>query len=60
MDQLFPEARTEPGVQLQTRLGNLAALLDTLAEIPPELLTLSGDDLVDYHVSRSFMRTALE
>ena len=34
--------------------------MDTLAELPPELLTLSDEDLVDYHVSLSFMRTALE
>jgi hypothetical protein len=58
IDQLFPNARTASVFPVHMgAAGQLAAILAFAKELPPELLTLVGEDLADYVVSVALIET---
>ena len=58
--QLYAEEARDPKISSGVRPGHLKAIADTLDQVPSELIVLSDQDLVDFHVSVSFIRTALD
>jgi hypothetical protein len=56
--QLYAEGTRDPSISSTVRLGHLKAIADALDQVPSELIVLSGQDLVDFHLSVSFIRTA--
>jgi hypothetical protein len=58
--QLYAEEARDPSIYSSVRPGHLKAIPDTLDQVPSELFVLSGQDLVDFYVSLSFIRTALD
>lgn len=54
IDQLFPTLVGAPRQQVGSG-PQLAAIINIAKEVPAELLTLSGQDLSDYHVALSMM-----
>jgi hypothetical protein len=60
IDQLFPPTRTAGRFDVHMGgAGHLAAILAFAKEVPPELLTLAGQDLADYVVSVALIETVL-
>jgi hypothetical protein len=56
IDQLYPDARSNRKATIGTGAGP-AAIVALAKEIPPALLTLTGQDLSDYAVCLQFMET---
>jgi hypothetical protein len=56
IDQLFPNAQTTTQIQIHMgATGFLAAIVSFAKQIPPELITLSGQDLADYVLALSLI-----
>ena len=56
IDELFPEVKTNSRATIRSG-PTLAAILSLTKELPPELLTLTGQDLSDYIVAISLAET---
>jgi len=56
IDELFPEVKTNSRVTIRSG-PSLAAILSLTKELPPELLTLTGQHLSDYIVAISLAET---